>query len=390
MHGLLAKEPYSTYGGLDPHIPLLCCCDECATTFMAFSHEFAIGRHEVNSEYTKVYGFNRITPGNWLYFQGTPKPGVVKSYFQTHDQEVILISYDGGPAQKVECSLHPVTNEDSPEGYRLIPAQTASVLMGDHVYHAIRNLFGIAVGLVSDGGMDKLAVLLADKSLLFITIPVSAQNFPNDKLNSFVRAKLQQLFPEDAKCISITVGQGIVYLDGLVRSLAAKRSICACVNNIPRVRGCVDFMRVRMETYISDEHLQNTILRLLETPGLQVFDYSVKVDRSKATVNLACIEEYVPRELENRIANFAGLQDLDFTMRSIPESSLANRGACQEVEHALAVSSRLAGCAIRVFFYEGKYLLEGRVSNSFQRQWAMINTLKVVKTSSIENRLRIS
>lgn len=390
LHGLWAKEPYSTYGGLDPHIPLLCCCEDCSTSFMAFSHEFAIGRHDVNSEYTKVYGYNRINPGNWLYFKGTPKPGLVRSYFQSHDKEVILVSYDGGEAQKVECALHPVQNETSPEGYRLIPAQTASVLMGDNVYHAIRDLFGVAVGLVSDAGKDKLAILLEDGSLLFITIPMSVQNIPNEKLSELVRNKLQQLFPEESKCISITVGQGIVYLDGLVKSLATKRSVCACVNSMPRVRGCVDFMRVRMETYISDEHLENSIFRLLETPGLQVFDYSVKVENSRATVNVACVEEFYPRELENRIANFAGLQDLNFTMRSIPESSLANRGMCQEIEHALAVSSRLAGCVIRVFFYDDKYLLEGRVSNAFQRQWAMIHALKVVKTSSIENRLRIS
>lgn len=390
LHGLWAKESYSTYGGLDPHIPLLCICDDCATTFMAFSHEFAIGRHEENSDYTKVYGFNRIIPGNWVYFKGTPKPGKVTSYFQSNDKEVIMVSYDGGPAKKIECDFHPVQDEVAPEGYRLIPAQTANVLMGDHVYHAIRDMFGTAVGLVSDAGKDKLAILLDNQSLLFITIPMAMQNLQNDKLTEFVRNKLTQLFLEDSRCITITVGQGVVYLDGLVKSLAIKRSICACVNSIPRVRGCVDFMRVRMDTYISDEHLENSILRLLETPGFQVFDYSVKVENSKARVNLACVEEFYPRELENRIANLAGLQDMAFSMRSIPESNLENRSLCKEAEHSLAVSPRLADCVIRVFFCDGRYLLEGRVSNAFQRQWAMINTLKVVKTSSIENRLRIS
>lgn len=357
---------------------------------MGFSHEFALGRHENASDYTKVYGVNRIYPGNWLYFRGSPKPGLVKSCFQSHDREAFLISYDGAPPQKIECDLHPVHQEMAPEGFRLIPAQTANVLIGDHVYHAIRDQFGVAVGLVSDGGKDKLAILLDDSSLLFITKPLASQNFSNEKLSDLVRQKLQQLFPDDYKWITITVGQGIVYLDGLAKTLAAKRSICACINNMPHVRGCVEFLRVRMETYISDEHLENSILRLLETPGLQVFDYSVKVENSKAKINLACIEEYYPRELENRIASLPGLQDMDYSYRPVSEKSLANRGVCQEIENALAINPRLVGCVIRVFFHEDKFLLEGRVSKPFQKQWALIGALKIAKTSAIENRLRIN
>ena len=30
------------------------------------------------------------------------KPGMVKSYFQTSDKEIIVISYDGGPEKKIE------------------------------------------------------------------------------------------------------------------------------------------------------------------------------------------------------------------------------------------------------------------------------------------------
>ena len=85
-HGIYAREVYSTFGGMDPQIPLLCCCDVCATMFVAFSQEFVFCRRDcVNQDYTKIYGYNRIVPGNWIYFKNAPKPGVVKSVFQGPD-----------------------------------------------------------------------------------------------------------------------------------------------------------------------------------------------------------------------------------------------------------------------------------------------------------------
>lgn len=389
-HGLFAKEPYSTYGGLDSHIPLLCCCDECTTTFIAFSHEFAIGHRGEGTAYTKIYGLNRIQPGNWLYFKGTVKPGIVKSYFQTGDKEVFQISYDGNAPEQVERPKSVISNETAPEGYRLVPAQTPHVLIGDHVYHTLRDQFGVAVGLVSDAGKDKLAVLLDDNSLLFITIPMAVQNLPNDKLSDLVKSKLQQLFPDESRRVAVTVGQGIVYMDGIVRSLAIKRAICACIGNMFHVRGCVDFLRVQMETYISDERLQEMILKMLEGSGVRIFNYMVEVKDSRAQVRLCCLEGNYPKDLETRIANVPGLQDLSLSIAAIPETSMQNMEVCKSIELNFNVSSRLAGTSIRISYFENKYLLEGRVCNAFQKQWAFFNAVKMVKTASIENRLRIS
>lgn len=389
-HGLFAKEPYSTYGGLSPHIPLLCICDECDTAFVAFSHEFSIGRDAANSEYTKIYGYNRIAPGNWLYFKGDTKPGIVKSYFQTNDKEAIVVGYEDGTSKKVEMPKRTVANEVAPEGYRLIPAQSPHVLIGDHVYHAIRNQFGVAVGLVSDAGKDKLAILLDDNSLLFITIPQTVQNIPNEKLAELVRNRLSQLFVEDAKRISVTVGQGIIYLDGIVRNLATKRALCACINNMSRVRGCVDFMRVQMETYISDERLEMSILKLIEQPNVKVFDYSVSVKNSRATVEFSCIDEQFPKDLENKILNLAGLQELAYLAHPVPKSSMEHYAICDTIQQELDGNSHLNGSFIRVSFVNNKYLLEGRVSSALQRQWAFISTVKIIKIPTIENRLRIS
>lgn len=388
-HGLYAKEPYSTYGGMAPHIPLLCRCDECDTTFVAFSHEFTIGRGSKGTEYTKIHGKNRIIPGNWLYFKNKVKPGIVKSCFQSEDKEVFLVSYDGAPPEKIECPKVVIQNEEAPEGYRLVPAQTAHVLIGDHVYHAIRNQFGIAVGLVSDAGKDKLAVLLDDNSLLFITIPQSMQNVPNATLSEYVRQKLLLLFPEDAPRVLVTVGQGIVYLDGIVRSLAVKRALSACVNNMPKVRGCVDFLRVQMETYISDERLEGSIWRLLDMPAFKIFDYRAEVKDSKANVTLSCFESNFPKDLEKRIADLPGLQDLSLSITRFPESSSDSQVMCRVIEKELAENTRLSGAVIRLNYFNNKYVMEGRVSNSFQKQWALINAVKMMRTPSIDNRLRV-
>jgi osmotically-inducible protein OsmY len=388
-HGLFAKEPYSTYGGMAPHIPLLCSCDDCGTTFVAFSQEFSIGNGNKGTEYTKIYGKNRIVPGNWLYFKDKLKPGVVKSCFQSEDKEVFLVSYDGAPPEKIECPKIVIQNEEAPEGYRLVPAQTAHVLIGDHVYHAIREQFGIAVGLVSDGGKDKLAILLDDNSLLFITIPQSMQNVPNAQLSEAVRQKLASLFPEDSRRVLVTVGQGIIYLDGIVRSLAVKRALCACVNSMPRVRGCVDFMRVQMETYISDERLENSIWRILDTPAFKIFDYSAEVKDSKAVVKASCFDSNFPKDLENRIADLPGLQELSMQMSPVPESSSDIQVTCRVIEKELAGNSRLGGTVISLNYFNNKYVMEGRVSNAFQKQWALINAVKMVRSASIENRLRV-
>ena len=99
-HGIYAREAYSTFGGMDPHIPLLCCCETCGTMFVAFSNEFVFcNRDYVNRDYTKIYGYNRIKAGDWVYFKGSPKPGFVKSIFQTPDKLILVITYDGGPYQ---------------------------------------------------------------------------------------------------------------------------------------------------------------------------------------------------------------------------------------------------------------------------------------------------
>lgn len=389
-HGIYARETYSTYGGLDSGVPLLCSCGQCGCIFVAFSHEFSFCRDKMKmGDYTKIHGKNRITPGYWLYFEGDAKPGLVKSCFQNMTKDVVIISYDGGPDQKIECDRVDIHKEDASEGYKLLPAQSAQTLIGDHVYHAIRKSYGIAVGLVNDGEKDLLVVHLDDGTLLFLKLPPTSQNLPNERLSAIVRSKLGQLFPNDVKGISITAGQGVIYMDGLVRNLAIKRALKGCVESLPKVRGCVDFMRVAANSVITDEMIENDIMSILETPGAQVFDYNVEVHGGCAVVHASCVEEMYPKDLENRIAEYPGIQDLSFYLETIPEYCMENRNVCHEIEENLQMSSLLNGARIKVSFARNHYLLEGRVTSGFQKKLASFTAMKIASTPSIENKLRI-
>ena len=369
-------------------IPLLCSCDACGTIFVAFSNEFVFCNREfVNTDYAKIYGYNRIVAGNWIYFKGSPKPGVVKSVFQSPDKQIIVVNYDGGPDQRIERPKIDIEYEESPEGYRLLPIQSAQTLLGDCIYHAIRDQFGIAVGLVNDGEKDKLVVLLKDKTLVFITLPPLSQNLPNDKLCSIVQNKLAQVFPEHCTRVSVEAGQGIVYLNGLVKNLSIQRAIVKCVNAIPKVRGCVDFTRVETSSFTTDAVIEKTVYEQIESSVTRLFDYKVNVSDGKVQIEASCYENERPKDLENRVAEIPGVRDLICLVSEIYEP--INVELCKKVESEISASTFLRGANIRVSCNNRRFLLEGSVQSILQKELAFATVLKNVKTTSIENRLRI-
>ena len=387
-HGIFARETYSTFGGMDPHIPLLCCCESCGTMFVAFSNEFVFCNKEyVNRDYTKIYGYNRIKAGDWVYFKGTPKPGFVKSIFQTPDKLILIVTYDGGPYQRIEKPRVVIEDEESPEGYRLLPIQSAQTLLGDCIYHAIRNQFGVAVGLVNDGEKDKLAVLLKDHTLVFITLPPLAQNLSNEKLCATVQSKLAQVFPEHCDKISIEAGQGIIYLNGLVKNLSIQRAVVKCVNAIPKVRGCVDFTRVVVPPFMTDEQIEKSVYDQLDSSTTRLFDCKVHVQDGRVQVEAVCYENERPKDLDNRLAEIPGVRDLICLVTEVYDP--INVDICQKVESEIAASSFLRGANVRISCNNRRYLLEGSVTSLLQRELAFATLLKNVKTTSIENRLRI-
>ncbi|WP_405339002.1 BON domain-containing protein [Fibrobacter sp.] len=373
---------------MDPHIPLLCCCDACGTVFVAFSNEFVFCNREfVNQDYAKIYGYNRIVAGNWIYFKGTPKPGIVKSVFQSPDKQIIVVNYDGGPDQRIERPKLDIEDEESPEGYRLLPIQSAQTLLGDCIYHAIRNQFGVAVGLVNDGEKDKLVVLLKDRTLVFITLPPLAQNLPNDKLCTIVQGKLAQVFPDHYSKVTVEVGQGIVYLNGLVENLSIQRAMERCINALPKVRGCVDFTRVLVSPFVTDSLIKATVYEQIEAPGMRLFDCKVEVQDGKVQLEASCYENERPKDLENRLAEIPGVRDLICLVSEVYDP--INVELCKKVEAEISASTFLRGANIRVSCNSRRFLLEGSVQSILQKELAFATVLKNVKTTSIENRLRI-
>lgn len=389
-HDIYAQENYTTYGGLDPHIPVLCSCTRCTALFVAFSKEFCFCRKEhVNSDYAKIFGHNRIVPGNWLYFKGALKPGLVKSVFQGPEKEVVVLNYGSGPDKKVECPKVTLKEEESPEGYRLLPAQSAHTLFGDQVYHTIRNQFGVAVGMVNDGEKDKLAVLLKDKTLLFITLPLQAQNEPNDKLSRDVQSKMKQVFPQEISKVSIEVGQGIVYLKGFVRNLSIKRAMKACINGMPKVRGCVDFTRIQTDSYITDTQIERTVIALLESPHVHLFNYDVRVLFGNVDISASCYEKNYSKDFENKVAEISGVLSLHCAISVIPAEQIENETLCKELETEIALHSMMQGAVVKVSCVKKKFLLEGHVRSVLQKQAAFLSVVKKAKTTSIENRLKL-
>ena len=387
-HGIYAREAYSTFGGMDPHIPLLCSCGECGTMFVAFSNEFVFCAREcVNHDYTKIYGYNRIKAGDWVYFKGTPKPGFAKSVFQTPDKLIMVITYDGGPYQRIEKPRVPIDDEESPEGYRLLPIQSAQTLLGDFIYHAIRDQFGMAVGFVNDGEKDKLAVLLKDHTLVFITLPPLSQNLSNDKLCATVQGKLAQVFPEHCDKISVEAGQGIIYLNGLVKNLSIQRAVVKCINALPKVRGCVDFTRVVVPPFMTDELIERSVYDQLDASTTRLFDCKVNVQDGKVQVEAFCYENERPKDLENRLAEIPGVRDLICLVTEVYDPM--NVDVCKKVAEEMSTSSFLRGSSIRISCNNRRFLLEGKVTSLLQKELAFATLLKTVKTTSIENRLRI-
>ena len=280
-----------------------------------------------------------------------------------------------------------VEEEEAPGGYRLLPVQSAQTLLGDNVYHAIRDQFGLAVGLVNDGEKDKLVVLLKDKTLVFITLPPLAQNLPNDRLCEIVQGKLSQVFPEDSDKVSVEVGQGIVYLKGLVKNYTIHRAMENCVSALPKVRGCVNFTRLQVSSQITDRDIENSIYDLLESPGMHLFDLHVNVSDGKAQIQASCYENERPKDLENRLGEIPGVRDLVCLVTEL--SDPMNVELCQEIETEFSTNALLRGTFIRVSCNNRKYLLEGRVQSSFQKQFALFTLLKKTKTTAVENRLRM-
>lgn len=389
-HDVCAMEEHSTYGGIERGIPLLCVCTHCGTFHVAFSQEFAFCHKEGEcSEYAKVYGHNRIFPGDWLYFEGANRPCVVKSFFQSSDKEVVVYK-NGHVDEKYEGPKISIDHEVSPEGYRLLPAQCVHTLLGDHIYHVIRKQFGIAVGVVKDDSKDKLVVKLDDGLIVFMSYPRYAENPPNAEVVSVVRKQLELLSDGLSEDIMVDAGQGIVYLRGFVDSLATKRAIQAKVSVIAGLRGCVNMVRVRKNSKVSDAELEQCIWNVMDDASFPIFKYSVKVKSGVAKVTFYYEDEVYPDELKSRLESIPGIVSLSMHGTAILKENLGKQDLCRRIMNKLASYRFLKNSFVHVTYVGKRFLVEGRVTNIIQREFALLAVAGFARSVAVGNRLRIS
>lgn len=390
IHDICAMEEFSTYGGLEKGIPLLCVCTHCATFHVAFSQEFAFCRKDdVHSEYAKIYGHNRIFPGDWIYFDGAIRPCVVKSFFQSQDKDIVVYKRNGLTDEKYEGPKIAIDHEESPDGYKLLPVQSVYTLLGDHVYHVLRKQFGIAVGVVKDETKDKLVALMDDGMMIFISYPRYAENPPNDEVTFVVRKRLENLSNGLSEEVTVEAGQGIVYLKGFVNSLATKKAVGECVNDMAGIRGCVNMVRVRKNSKMSDSDLERCIWDILDDAAIPIFKYKVKVKSGNAQVTFYYEDEVYPTELRSLIEGIPGIVSLNLSGTAILKKNLGQKEICHKIMDRLASIRFLKDLFVRVTYVGNRYLVEGRVKNIAQREFALLVVAGLTKSVSVGNRLRI-
>lgn len=388
-HDVCAMEEYSTYGGIERGIPLLCVCTHCGTFHVAFSQEFAFCHKDEPSEYAKVYGHNRIFPGDWLYFEGAARPCIVKSFFQSSDRDVVV--YKNGSADaKFEGPRISIEREAAPEGYRLLPAQCVHTLLGDHIYHVLRKQFGVAVGVVKDETKDKLVVKMEDGLIVFMSYPRYAENPPNGDVVSVVRKKMELLSDGLSEDIMVEAGQGIVYLRGFVDCLATKRAIQTRVSEIAGLRGCVNMVRVRKNSKISDADLEQCIWNIMDDAAHPIFKYSVKVKSGAAKVTFYYEDDVYPNELKSRIESIPGIVSLNMHGTAILKENLGKQDLCRRIMNKLASYRFLKNSFVHVTYVGKRFLVEGRVTNIVQREFALLAVAGFARSVAVGNRLRIS
>lgn len=392
VHGIYAQEAYSTHGGLLPRIPLLCMCDTCKTQYLAFSQEFSfVQSNGSEQDYAKIPGKNRLFPGNWVYFRGAPRPGVIKRITSSNGKKNLQIAY-GDQIENIEIKdLDPKQNEESPRGYKLLPAQSGDTRIGDHVYHVLRDMFGKAIGMVQDVDVDKLVVQLENGTILFLTLPEECQSLPNARLQETVKYKMQTLPERLRNAVNYEVHHGILFASCTVNSLYDRRKIEEVFDSIPSIRGTINHTKVTPEHFVSDEVLLDSIHRIFENSRTRdIAYYRIQVVKGKATVTIGYYRESIVRAFEIELENLQGLLELSILPECNAEPTYDETNKIRDAELMLRNLTGAKDIKVRVAMTDGKIILSGRVKTLFQKCVIQFQVARFPwKYTKVENNLRI-
>lgn len=394
LHGIYAKETYSVRGGLLPKIPLLCICDSCQTYHIAFSQEFAFAvQDSSNQEYAKIPGKNRLAIGNWVYIKGRPRPGIIKRLFSDQqNQKSLSIDYGNNETEQVQLSDTDTSlNETAPKGYRLLPAQSGETLIGDYVYHVIRDAFGKAIGLVHDGETDKLAIQLEDSTILFLTLSPAYQSLPNKRLEETIKYKLKDLPSKITENIVFKAKSGILYLSGTVESLAERRQVLDLLNIITSMRGIFNTLTIKPKENQPDNILEDKLCRIFEDalhPDLAY--YEIKVNNRIAQVRIGYYSEQAVHFFEEQIEQLPGIVELSLLPECVILPSPQEQKKIQELEKGIRAATDTSN-KIYIRLANDKIYVLGRVKTLIQKHKIHFSvTNQAFRFLSIANLLRVT
>lgn len=395
LHGIYAKEAYSIRGGISPKIPLLCICDYCNTTHIAFSQEFAFAnRDDDNQNYSKILGKNRLAIGNWIYIKGEPRPGTIKSWITDQQQnKQISIDYGNGVTKKYQLKNQDIPfTETAIKGYRLLPYQSGETLIGDHIYHIHRDKFGKAVGIVHDGDTDKLVIHFEDNVILFLTLPEPYQSLPNRRLEETAKYKLKDIPENISSNIQIKAKNGVLYLSGKLESLLERRTVLDKLNSITAMRGIYSKLLIYPNEYINDKTLEDKIHRIFEDSNHpELVYYTIEVQKGKAQIYIGYYSEKAIHYFENKIENLPGIIELSLFPECVSMPNEVEHKRIQDIE---SVIKKYEDEQTKIFIRRtnDKIIISGRAPSIFQKKKIQFNVINLnsIHLLPIVNNLRIT
>jgi hypothetical protein len=133
--------------------PLFCKCEECGSTVIYATNEFAELQEEPTVGLCKIWGMGNLEAGDQV-FHPTEKLCVIESVNRVYGSlpQITLRNQDNEKIE-VQTDFQPPFNKDNTDVfYRLFPQDAKNARIGDRIYHTEMRLAGEIVGLEFNGG----------------------------------------------------------------------------------------------------------------------------------------------------------------------------------------------------------------------------------------------
>ena len=114
-------------------------------------------------------------------------------------------------------------------------------------------------------------------------------------------------------------------------SLAIERAVQSCVNDIAGLRGCVNLVRVRKNSKLTDRELEREVWNVLDDAANPIFKYDVEVKSGVAKVSFFYEDEVYPTELKSRIESISGIISLNLIGTAILKENIGKRELCRSI-----------------------------------------------------------